>query len=39
MRFHTFLAGVVTLALSVNAYWLEDVTRKSIPMTSLGVAS
>ncbi|KAI1086714.1 glycoside hydrolase family 55 protein [Rostrohypoxylon terebratum] len=30
MRFQTFLTGVITLALGVNAYWLEDVTHQGV---------
>ncbi|KAI0836389.1 glycoside hydrolase family 55 protein [Hypoxylon sp. FL0890] len=30
MRFQTLLSGVITLALTVNAYWLEDITHQGV---------
>lgn len=29
MRFQTFLLATISLAVSINAYWLEDITRKN----------
>ncbi|KAI1141771.1 glycoside hydrolase family 55 protein [Hypoxylon sp. FL0543] len=30
MRFQSLLSGVITLALTVNAYWLEDITHQGV---------
>lgn len=28
MRFQTLLLAITSLAVSINAYWLEDITRE-----------